>query len=303
MSSIFSKHDIRQMSERGISEGQAFEQLEVFKKGIPPIKLLRPCTTGDGIAVLEDLDKYIQEYSDAEAGGRVTKFVPAAGAASRMFKQLNKLNNEYEQIDITTIEKKAANDNDHGELLRFMSGIRNFAFYGDIQEILTNNGIDIEERIHKGQYKEIVEAVISGSGLNYAELPKGLIKFHQYGSESRTAIEEHLVEAAAYCQDKDGTARIHFTLSPEHKQIVKSHVESVRSKYESENISFDIGYSFQNPSTDAIAADLQNNPFRLDDGSLLFRPGGHGALLENLNNLKGDIIIIKNMPQKRVREP
>jgi hypothetical protein len=295
VNSIFRENDIRQMSEQGISESQALKQLEILKRGIPPIRLLRPCTIGDGIANIEDVDKISRIFLDAEADGRVMKFVPASGAASRMFAPLIKLVNEYEQIDITIVEKRASNDGDHAELIKFINGIRDFPFYSDLQSILSQRGIDIGESIGRGQYKEIVEAVISESGLNYAELPKGLIKFHKYDNESRTAIEEHLVEAVAYCKDRNGTARIHFTISPEHEQLVKSHVESVLGKYTRDDVNFEISYSFQQPSTDTIAVDMQDNPFRLDDGSLLFRPGGHGALLENLNNLKGDIIIVKNV--------
>jgi len=293
--SVFSEKDRQQMAEKGVNPQDVLQQLEIFRKGIPPIKLLKPCTAEDGITILKNLDKYIKIYSEAEADGRAMKFVPASGAASRMFEQQIKFNNANEQIDLSTIKKEAANDNDHNELLRFMAGIKNFSFYTDLQKVLSEKGINIEERIHHGQFKEIVDAVISDNGLNYAELPKGLIKFHQYGNESRTAFEEHLVEAAAYCKDQNGTARIHFTLSPEHEQIVKSHIESILAKYENENSRFEIGYSFQKPSTDTIAVDMQNNPFRLEDGSLLFRPGGHGALLDNLKELNGDIIIIKNI--------
>lgn len=295
MRSLFHKKDIRQMAGHGISESQVLEQLETLKRGIPPVKLHRPCTIGDGITDIEDIEKGSRIFSDAVAAGRVMKFVPASGAASRMFKALIKLNGEYGQMNIATIEKSAVDDSDHAELLRFLTGIRNFAFYPDLQTALSQQGLDIAERMRRGQYKEIVDAVISESGLNYAELPKGLIKFHKYGNESRSAIEEHLVEVIAYCKDKNGTARIHFTISPEHEQIVKSHIESVLGKYESDSVSFEINYSFQQPSTDTIAVDMQNNPLRLEDGSLLFRPGGHGALLENLNNLEGDIIIVKNV--------
>lgn len=295
MNSVFSEKDRLQMAEKGVKAENVLQQLEIFEKGIPPIKLLRPCTVDDGIKVLKDFDKYIKKYSEAEADGRVMKFVPASGAASRMFRELIRFNNEYDEIEINEIEKKASNSNDHNHLLKFIKGIKEFAFYEELRTVLSNKGVDIEERIQKGQYKEIVDAVIADSGLNYAFLPKALIKFHAYGNESRAAIEEHLVEAAAYCRDKNGTARIHFTLSPEHEQIVNSHIESVLSRYENENCRFEIGYSFQKPSTDTIAVDMQNNPFRLEDGSLLFRPGGHGALLDNLNELNGDIITIKNI--------
>lgn len=285
------------MAELGVSEEKALEQLEIFKKGIPPIRLQRPCTVGDGITVLDDseIKSYSQVYREAAAEGRMMKFVPASGAASRMFKTLLKFDNELEKIDRAEVEKNAQSDDDYADLLKFIRGIRNYAFFEELKGILNRKGIDIEERIQQGRFKEIVNAVIAGDGLNYAELPKGLIKFHQYNSEARTALEEHLVEAAAYCKDKEGIARIHFTISPEHEETVREHIESVRHKYEQDGVRLEVTFSFQKPSTDTIAVDMENNPFRLDDGTILFRPGGHGALLENINELNGDIIFIKNI--------
>lgn len=297
MSSIFSDQDRKQMAELGISEQKALEQLEIFRKGIPPIKLQRPCTVGDGITVPDDseIEKYTGIYREAAAEGRMMKFVPASGAASRMFKTLLKVDSELDRINLTEVEKNAQNDSDYADLLKFIRGIRNYAFFNDLKDILSRKGIDIEERIQQGQFKEIVHAVIAEDGLNYAELPKGLIKFHQYDSRARTALEEHLVEAAAYCRDKDGIARIHFTISPEHEEAVKSHIDSVRHKYEQNGVQLEVSFSFQKPSTDTIAVDMENNPLRLEDGTILFRPGGHGALLENIDELKGDIIFIKNI--------
>lgn len=297
MESIFSDNDRRQMAEMGISEQTALKQLEIFEKRLPPIHLKRPCTVGDGIRALDesDTEKYSKIYSDAEQAGRVMKFVPASGAASRMFKLLLRFNNEFDQISVNEIEDDAKSNNDYANFLKFANGIRDYAFFGDIKDFLDQKGIDIEERIRRGHFKEIVDAVIAEEGLNYAELPKGLIKFHKYHSEARTAFEEHLVEAEAYCKDRNEIARLHFTISPEHEEVVKSHIKSIRQKYERNGLQFDIGYSFQKPSTNTIAVDMENKPFRLEDGTILFRPGGHGALLENLNELEGDIVFIKNI--------
>lgn len=296
LNSIFTDKDRQQMSELGISESQVSDQLIIFREGIPAIKLQKPCTVGDGIITLKnsDVKKYSDIYTEAQAEGRAMKFVPASGAATRMFKLLIKFNQKLNKIDKAEIEKEASKENNHKELLKFIERIRRFAFFNDLKEVLSKKGIDIEDRIQQGKFKEIVNALISEDGLNYAELPKGLIKFHKYNSTERTAFEEHLVETAAYCKDKDGKARIHFTISLEHDQRILTYIESIRNKYE-DDIHFDIKYSFQNPATNTIAVDMQNNPFRLDDGSILFRPGGHGALLENLNNLNGDIVFMKNI--------
>lgn len=297
MNSVFSEKDRQQMAEMGISEQRAEAQLNSFKKGIAPIKLQKPCTIGDGITVLDkaEQEKYSEIYMDAAENGRVTKFVPASGAASRMFKLLLKFNNEFDHINIDDIREKSGDDQDCADFLKFANGIRDFAFFDDLKSILDQTGIDIEKQIQQGQFKEIVNAIISERGLNYAELPKGLIKFHQYDSGARTAFEEHLVEGIAYCRDRNGKVLLHFTVSTEHENAIRSHLSSVSAKYKRQGIQFNIGYSFQKPSTDTIAVDMENKPFRLEDGSILFRPGGHGALLENLNELDGDIIFIKNI--------
>lgn len=297
MRSAFSEKDRQQMAEMGITEYTAMEQLEIFERRLSPVQLQRPCTVGDGIRILNDseVEKYSQTYSEAVQAGRTMKFIPASGAASRMFKLLLRFNSEFDQIHLSEIMNGAKDDSDYADFLKFAKGIRSYAFFGDLRELLNRKGFDIEERIRAGQFKEIVNAVVAEGGLNYAELPKGLIKFHKYNSEARTAFEEHLVEAAAYCKDKDGIARLHLTISPEHEEAVKSHIKMVRSKYERNGLQFEINYSFQKPSTNTIAVDMENKPFRLDDGTILFRPGGHGALLENLNELEGDIIFIKNI--------
>ena len=297
LNSVFSEKDIRQMAKIGISKSQALKQIQIFSKGIPPIKLKKPCTIGAGIKVLQNVDvnEYTANYQEAVKMGRIMKFVPASGAATRMFKLLIKFNNENNRIDIKEIGNRAESSKEHKDFLKFLKGIEDYAFFNDLKKVLTHKGINIEQQVEEGQFKELVNAIISEDGLNYAELPKGLIKFHRYDSGARTAFEEHLVEATSYCEDSSGNARIHFTISPEHESIVRSHIESVRDKYEKDDTRFEVNYSFQKPSTNTIAVDMQNNPFRTGDGSILFRPGGHGALLENLNEIKGDIIFIKNI--------
>jgi len=294
----FNEEDIKQIKARGITVEKVISQIETFKKGFPFTKLQRPCTLGDGITVIEksDVERLVKIYSQAALSGRAMKFVPASGAASRMFKLLFSFNNRYDCIDEGQIAVEAEkNDPDHKGFFQFIREIKKFAFYDDLKSVMSKDGLDIETLISKGQYKDILEYILTPKGLNYANLPKGLLKFHRYADHSRTPLEEHLVEGAAYTQDKNKVSRIHFTLFPEHQEAVGSYIEDVRSRYEKSGVKYEITFSIQKTSTDTIAVDLDNKPFRDRDGKLLFRPAGHGALLENLNDLKGDIIFIKNI--------
>lgn len=178
--------------------------------------------------------------------------------------------------------------------LKFIDGIRSFAFFPDLASLLKSDGLDIEALIRDGRYREIISHTLGQGGLNYSNLPKGIIKFHRYGDYSRTAFEEHLAEAAHYSRGAGGKARVHFTLSPEHEGAVKSLISGVKSLYE-EEVGIEVSYSAQKPSTDTIAVDTENRPFLTEDGGLLFRPGGHGALIENLNDIDCDMLFIKNI--------
>jgi len=177
-----------------------------------------------------------------------------------------------------------------------MDGIRRFAFYEDLESALAGEGHDMEAFIEADRFKEVIDFLLTEKGLGYAGLPKGLLRFHKYETESRTPFEEHLVEAADYARDENRVCSIHFTVSPEHREGFETLLESIRSPFQDKyNARFDVTFSVQEKSTDTIAVDPDNSPFSQKDGTLLFRPGGHGALIENLNNLKGDIIYIKNI--------
>jgi hypothetical protein len=296
---IFKHDDIKQMNAIGITEEQVRSQIEIFKKKPSYMKLNRPCTIGNGIRVIQkdEIHSLILHHQDAAGKGCLLKFVPASGAASRMFKSLLNLNNLNHEIDRDYIARKAGEDSEQAEdILSFMDGIRKFAFFDDLKSSISHVGLDIGNQISKGQFKEIISCLFTPRGLNYANLPKGLLKFHQYPDASRTAFEEHLVEAADYVRDARGLCRLHFTISPEHQKGFKGLMEDVRHKYEKKyNVRFHVEFSLQKRSTDTIAVALGNQPFRERNGNLLFRPGGHGVLIENLNDLKGDIIYIKNI--------
>ena len=296
--SIFSHDDMKQMKAIGITEEQVISQIKLFKKKISYLKLNRPCTIGDSIRVIpeDEIKELILHHQEAASRGRLLKFVPASGAASRMFKSLLQFKDINQKIDRDDIVKKTGDNEQAEDILFFTDRIRKFAFFDDLKSLMSASGLDIDTQLGKGQFKETIHCLLTPQGLNYADLPKGLLKFHQYSNGSRTAFEEHLVEAADYLKDAQGLCRLHFTVSSEHKERFEGLLEEVRHRYEKNyNARFQVDFSLQKRSTDTIAVDLYNQPFREKDGKLLFRPGGHGALIENLNDLKGDIIYIKNI--------
>lgn len=301
MSIVFTDKDRQELAVRGITEEQILAQIEIFKGGIPPAKLIKPCTVGDGITVISKAEKnrLIELCQGAAASGRTMKFVPASGAATRMFHLLLAIMHDYPDLKADRLEKMAEEGNkDIQQFLLFFRDLKKFAFYDSLKAFLEKRGSDIERLIDSKQYKKILSALLDPEGMNYANLAKGLIKFHKYETDLRTPFEEQLIEAAAYTRDEKRIARLHFTVSPpsdsENDEI--SYIEYVRKRYEKQQgIRFEISYSTQKKSTDTIAVDHDNRPLHDADGALHFRPGGHGALLENLNELRGDIIFIKNI--------
>ncbi len=287
---------IDQLTKQGKDIRKAEEQIQFFVKGFPFMKLDRPATIGDGIKQLSDKDlkKAIHFYDNSQEDIRIIKFVPASGAASRMFKSLFSFMNSYSGTEEDYNRLK--NDAEYGPIFQFFKEIQNFAFYEDLKGALEKDGFHLEERILKRDYNLILEYLLTEKGLNYGNLPKGLLKFHHYGGKSRTAAEEHLVEGAMYAKGGADMILIHFTVSPEHEMAFKRHVKEVIPEYgEIYKGNYDIHFSQQKPVTDTIAVDPENNPFLTDEGKILFRPGGHGALIENLNELEGDILFIKNI--------
>ncbi len=287
----FNKDDLDDIRSRGITPQQALEQIETFKSGYPFLRLLKPCTAGDGITVLDDqqIERLARIYEKARSSGSAEKFVPASGAASRMFKLL--LNKKGDDLS-----RPAKMDPDYERFLMFFEEIERFPFYDKLASVMSKRGLDIKKALSEKDYRTILDHILyPEGGLNLAYLPKALIPFHRYAGHSRTPIEEHIVESGGYVKDHEGVSRIHFTVSPEHRDDVVKHIGDIRGKYEISGLKYEIGISNQNSSTDTIAVDMDNNPMRDREGRLLFRPGGHGALLENLSALKGDIVFIKNI--------
>jgi len=276
------------LKKRGISSNQIAEQLNSFINGFPFLKIQRAAETGNGIVLVSEQEIQFflnqwEEYLNTEAS--VIKFVPASGAASRMFKDL------FEFIEGENNEPANSFEN------KFFDEIEKFAFYKDLNDVCIKiNGQTIDELIINKQYKQIIRNLLLENGLNYGSLPKGLLKFHSYPSEIRTPLQEHLVEGALYAATVSGKVNIHFTVSKEHRLLFEKHFDDSKSRFEENyNVKFNVSFSEQKPSTDTIAANNINEPFRDKNDELVFRPGGHGALIENLNDLDGDIIFIKNI--------
>ena len=276
------------LAKRGISLGKAQSQLDSFAKGFPFLKLKCASSLEYGImAIDDDAAVYYQDlWSKYLATNKtILKFVPASGAASRMFKNLFEFLSADYSVPTTDFEKK------------FFAEIEKFAFFGELDAACRKNeGKGIAELVAIGQYKAVVENLLLAKGLNYGQLPKGLLTFHRSADGVRKAFEEHLVEGALYAANGEGKVNLHFTVSPEHLPLFEKLVEEKQPAYEKKyNVSYNISFSVQKASTDTLAANLDNTPFRDENGQLLFRPGGHGALIENLNEQNADIIFIKNI--------
>lgn len=284
---MLSEKDLRQISLRGITEEQLDGQLKSISEGFPYLRLKSAASVDNGISEFSDWERaaFVSRWNSYKSEGHdILKFVPASGAASRMFKNLFAfLSAPYDKPE-TDFEKK------------FFDDIKKFAFADELSAVcLKNKGKDIDGLIAEGDYKSVVSNLLNPEGLNYGQLPKGLLLFHSYPDGARTPMEEHLVEAALYAKS-NGEANVHFTVSHDHLELFKAYVAKKVDKYEKKySVKYNISFSEQKPSTDTIAANPDNTPFRNDDGSLLFRPGGHGALIENLGELDADVVFIKNI--------
>ncbi|MFW5792786.1 MAG: DUF4301 family protein [Bacteroidota bacterium] len=292
---MLGEKDKEQIEARGSNPKVVEEQIEIFKKGIPATILVKPAIVGDGIERVDEksLLMWIEKYEAQSPKYTVVKFVPASGAATRMFKDafswLDKLNSGV--LPETLLKENSEAEN-------FFTNIRLFAFWNDLVKVMSEQGKDAEQCFYKKDFKSLLEGLLGSDGLNYANLPKGLLKFHNYPekNEVRTPVEEHLVEGAMYARMNDGTVRIHFTVSPDHRDHFSKLTEELIPLYGKRyEVQYEVSFSLQKASTDTIAVDMNNNPFREEDGSLHFRPGGHGALIENLNDLDGDFVFIKNI--------
>jgi len=277
---MFNQQDIQQIEDRGATLRQVRQQIEQFKNGFPWMKIVGPATPERGIKVLDasQIRDAVAYYKKADIKGKC-KFVPASGAASRMFKDM-----------FCDLEKLEA-----GESLpagapgaQLSAHIQYFAFY--TKELFG------EPEDSAAYQKATLRRLLKEDGLDYGCKPKGVLKFHRYSNEVRTAIAEHLVEAQQYMRNADGTCNLTVTISPEHKELFEEAIGSILPAYEKRyGVKYNITFTYQDKATDTIAVDMENKPFRKADGSLLFRPAGHGALIYNLNQVKDELVSIKNI--------
>lgn len=286
----FTPNDLEQLKSKGIPKEKVIRQIETFKEGIPFVELVKAAVVGNGILRFSEGEQkdLIQYFEDNRGDLDLLKFVPASGAASRMFKAMFNFLDAFDPKKETLAAYLERTGDKEAE--KFTTHMDKLPFYGLIMDRIKGKAQNKDEEAHL-----FVKEMLSEDGLNYGFYPKGLLPFHKYGSEIATPFKEHLKEAALYAKT-DGKAHLHFTVSEQHDEMFNAEEKTVSPKISaSTDTKFHIGYSNQKPSTDTIAVDMENKPFKNSDGSILFRPGGHGALIENLNDQDADIIFIKNI--------
>jgi hypothetical protein len=302
---MFSKKDKSQIRTKGLTESIVTEQVSRFKQGYPSLKITKAATINHGIKTFKDneLSQFVEYYEVNSKRLKNVKFVPASGAASRMFKDLFKVLNSYDGSEKDYL--KIMENRSFGSFYNMNQNIRNFAFFNDLEDVLHSKKSSYDDISKRKDILSLLRNLLTDEGLNYANLPKGLLKFHRQETGARTPVEEHLVEGARYAGSGQ-KVNLHFTVSENHLDLFKTHVDEVVGWYEKKfKIKYNIDFSIQKSSTDTIAVDLENNPFRDDAGDMVFRPGGHGALLQNLNEISADLVFVKNIDnvvQDRVKQ-
>jgi len=292
----FSDKELKQIEQQGLTSKKVKKQLELFENGLPFSNLVSAAILKDGIIKLSEKEqaKSIAVFEAKKNDISILKFVPASGAATRMFKFLFSFLDDYqpkkESINSYINSKKDS------ELSLFFIGLEKFPFYQIILDVLKADNPNFDQLSTNEQRLKFVKAMLDADQFDYGNYPKGLLPFHEYKNQViSTAFEEHLFESALYSSEEKPT-QLHFTISEQHEDKFDEEFKRIEEKVEQKTGSkFDISFSYQKKSTDTIAVTPKNQPFRLSDGSLLFRPSGHGALIENLNDLKADIIFVKNI--------
>lgn len=290
MNMDLTKQDMEQLASKGIPKEKVLHQIETFKAGIPFVNLEKAAVVGRGISKFTEQEQQdlIEHFELNREHVSLLKFIPASGAASRMFKAMFNFMDAYDP-STETLQAYCERTGDSA-VQQFVAGLQNLPFYQQIMERIGGQFKTEGEKAHM-----FVTEMLTEAGLNYGFFPKGLLPFHNYANGAATPFEEHLKEAALYAKS-GGDAKLHFTISEQHDAMFKAEAQRTVPKIgESTHTNFHISYSNQKPSTDTIAVNMDNSPFKNNDGTLLFRPGGHGALIENLNDQDADIIFIKNI--------
>lgn len=295
----FTDADRKQMKTLGISETEVFEQIETFGRSDFFVRLKRPCTLGDGIRRIDsaDLGKYIGLHASAAMQGRFMKFVPASGAATRMFQPLLQIFCLPQYLETSEFQRRLEQGVSIAcEFKRFVDELHRFPFAPKLREILAFDGHSLDEVIRSGRFETLLEYLLTERGLSYGNLPKGMLPFHSYPDECRTAFEEQLAESVTYLGPNNGKVKLHFTIPEEHESGFHALRENICRRFSDRHGAvFDVSFSFQKSSTNTVAVDMNGFPFRDRLGRMHFRPAGHGALIDNLNDLHADLIYIKNI--------
>jgi len=296
MGSHLTSEDKEQITARGMKTADVEKQIHNFQTGFPPISLIAPATVKHGIHQVgqKRIEELVELYRLYAQSHQVVKFVPASGAASRMFKNLYEFRTSYRGTSEDQLE--ILKDRSPDSVYYFFEHIQEFSFFPTLLDALENRGLNFDTIMQESRYEKILNTMLTDRGLEFGNLPKALIPFHSYSEEFRTAFAEHLAEGAVYAASSGNDCHIHFTALPQHVDLMEAHFQEIREEYEERyGVKYHITYSIQHPSTDMIAVDMDNNPVRDENGKLVFRPGGHGSLLQNLGKIEADLIIIKNI--------
>jgi len=285
--------DLNQLKDKGISTDELQSQIQRFTEGVPDVDVLKPASIGDGIIRLDatDFEEYISVYNNRN-DIEVLKFVPASGAATRMFKALHQFLAEVDVKDNNIKDKLQSKE--FKLLVPLFKEIDNLAFYEQALTIAKAKTDNFESLSQNEQALVVLQHAIAEEGLNLGNLPKGLIPFHEYDHTTLTPFEEHLEESVAYAE-KNGHVKLHFTIAESLDHEFNKVLHQYLEKQAKDDVKYKVDYSYQKPSTDTIAVHEDNTPYRDERGDLFFRPGGHGALIYNLNQLAADVIFIKNI--------
>ncbi|TLF46775.1 DUF4301 family protein [Maribacter aurantiacus] len=292
-----SEQDMKQMANKGIAKEKVEDQINTFKEGIPFVDLQSAAVVGNGILRFTEVEEreLIDHYESKVKHLDILKFVPASGAASRMFKALFSFLDSYNPAN-ESLEDYLERTGDK-DIKKLSEGLEQMPFYRKVMDRLPNSFNSEGEKVYL-----FVKELLGEDALNYGFYPKGLLPFHKYEENTATPFEEHLKEGALYASSSSGS-KLHFTISEQHEEMFQTELDQVGERVSKETgINYTVDYSFQKPSTDTIAVDMNNEPFRNPDGTVLFRPGGHGALIENLNEQDADVIFIKNIDNVAVMQ-
>lgn len=292
----FSDKDLQQIKNNGITLEKINAQIELIKTGMAFSNLKKAATIGEGILRVEDESKYLDAFEDKHKTKDLVKFVPASGAASRMFKFLFAFMNDYNPSE--SLEDFISRT-DNKMIAKFSSNIERLPF---LKGVLENAPANYKYLSEDEKCLEFVKIMLGEDALNYGFFPKGLLPFHNYPDHTKTAFEEHFYEGALYASS-DGEANLHFTISEAHEEKFHSILKTIQEPIEAKtNTKFNVSFSFQKNSTETIAIKADDTLYRENDDSLLFRPSGHGALIENLNDLDYDVVFVKNIDNVVVKD-